>query len=242
MFTDAPFYHASIRKMIIGFGKLFTNLYIERKDEAGVVSQQIKVQVSPGNREKWLARIQEDPELKAKTQTILPRIGFEIAGFQYDPSRKMNTLNKFVGNLSSETGERSIAYAPVPYNINMNVYVVAKTQGDALQIVEQILPYFTPGYTMTILMFPEVGISQDIPVVLNGVEMEDNYDGSFLDKRMVTFILNFTIKSELIGPAPTGGNTILHTRVSLGDSRLERLHKWDVNDDGSITGGWEDIE
>lgn len=241
MLIEAPFYHGSIRKTLIAFGRLFTNLKIERTDSDGNVVQTIKVPVSPGNRDKWLARIQEDPELSGKTQITLPRIGFELTGFQYDPSRKMQTLNQFRGEATpGDVTDFARAYSPVPYNLQFTLYVVAKSQGDALQIVEQILPFFTPGYTVTVDMFPEVGISQDIPFVLEEVSMEDTYDGSFESKRQVTYVLNFVAKTELLGPSKKDGNIILHTRIKLPNQ--EMLHSWDGDQaTGEITGGWSDL-
>lgn len=246
MLSDKPFYHSSIRNVLIAFGRLFTNLSFERKDNDGNVVQVIKVPVAPGSREKWIARIQEDPNLSGKTQITLPRIGFELSGFQYDPTRKLPTMNQFSGNDSGTIGDVSSAYSPVPYNLNFTAYVVSKTQGDALQIIEQILPYFTPGYTVTVEMFPEVGISQDIPFVLEGVTMEDNYDGPFESKRTVTYTLSFVAKAVLLGPAKKNGATILKTRVSLGrlePKELEEIHSWDVSPSGEIiNGGWKELE
>ena len=242
MFSDKPFYHASIRNILVSFGKMFTNLEFERRDNDGNIVQKIKVPVALGNKDKWLARIKEDPNLSGKTQITLPRIGFELVGFQYDGSRKLASKTQFSKAASLEVGDITTAYSPVPYNIMLNLYVVTKTQGDALQIVEQILPYFTPQYTVTIDMFPEVGITQDVPFVLQDVSMQDDYEGSFEQKRVVIYTLSFIAKAELLGPAKTGGNQILHTRIKVGSfENLERLHSTDVLDDGSISEGWSDI-
>lgn len=241
MLSDQQFYHSSIRNILIAFGRMFTDLTFERKDNDGNIVQHIKVPVAPGSREKWIARIQEDPNLSGRTQITLPRIGFELSGFQYDASRKLPTMTQFSGNKTGNVNDLATAYSPVPYNIDFTLYVVSKTQGDALQIVEQILPYFTPGYTVSVQMFPEVGISQDIPFVLQGVSMQDDYDGPFETKRTVTYVLNFVAKAILLGPSKREGNTILHTRIKLGET-MKELHSWDVNNDGSITGGWEELE
>lgn len=243
MLSDSPFYHSSIRNILVAFGRLFTNIEFERKNNEGIVVQRIKVPVAPGHTSKWLSRIKSDPELSGKTQVVLPRIGFEMVGFQYDPTRKLQVLTQFHGNKSGDINDLQSSYSPVPYNINFDLYIVGNTMGDCLQIVENILPYFTPGYIVTVKMFPEVGISQDIPFVLNGVNFDDSYEGSFETKRLVTYVLNFTAKAELLGPIKKNGSTILHTRVKLGESDpLERLNSWDVNDDGTITGDWSDIQ
>lgn len=240
MFNESPFYHASIRNILVAFGKMFTNLEFERKDGDGNVVQKIKVPVAPGSREKWIARLQEDPNLSGRTQITLPRIGFELSGFQYDPGRKLPTMTQFVGNTTGDLNGYASAYSPVPYNIEFTLYIVSKTQGDALQIVEQILPFFTPGYTVTVDLFPEVGITQDIPFVLQAVSMQDDYDGPFESKRTVTYVLNFVAKAVLLGPSKKDGSTILHTRVTIGETSKER-HSWDVLNDGTIVGGWEEL-
>ncbi|HET8685674.1 MAG TPA: tail sheath stabilizer and completion protein, partial [Methanosarcina sp.] len=221
----------------------FTDLEFERKDNDGNIQQVIKVPVSPGHFEKWLKRIQEDPNLSGRTQITLPRIGFELVSLGYDASRKIATMNQFTGNQTGNLNDYSSAYTPVPYNLNLQLYISTKTQGDALQILEQILPFFCPGYTVTIDMFPEVGISQDVPFILQGVEMQDNYDGSFEQKRMVTYTLSFVAKVNLLGPIKSGGSPILHTRIKISDYNAPiEEHHWDVNNDGSITGEWIDLE
>lgn len=242
MFGDQPFYHASIRKIVVAFGKLFTGLAFERHDSEGNVVQKIKVPVAPGSMEKWLRRLKEDPNLSGKTQIVLPRIGFELNGFQYAPNRKTMTLNSFSTATKADFSDLARSFSPVPYDIGLRLYVACKTQGDALQIVEQILPYFTPDYTVTIKMFEEVGISQDVPIVLMNTEMSDNYDGSFDDKRIVIWTLDFVANATLLGPVKKGGDIILHTRIKLGSKDpLDRLHSWDAEDDGDITGEWTDL-
>ncbi|HET8685681.1 MAG TPA: tail sheath stabilizer and completion protein, partial [Methanosarcina sp.] len=147
-------------------------------------------------------------------------------------------------NTSGVLGDDNSSYSPVPYNFTFKLYIVCKTQGDALSIVEQIIPYYGPSYTETVKMFPEVGISQDVPFTLVDVAMQDNYDGPFETKRTVTYVLTFVAKANLLGPVKQNGSTILHTRIKLtnGDTNKPiEEHHWDVNDDGSITGGWEDL-
>lgn len=250
MFKDSPFYHASIRKLIIAFGMMFSNIEFERKDLDGNIVQRIKVPVSPGNKEKWIARLREDPTLAGTTQVTLPRIGFELAGFRYDASRALQQMNSFGGFKSADdtTNIRS-TYSPVPYSIDFQLYVVARTQGDALQIIEQILPYFAPQYTITIDLIPEIGLEQDVPFSLVGVSMQDDFDGPFEIKRTVTYVLSFSAAINLYGPARGDGSTILHTRIGLGSSRdkMTEEHSWDAiqKPDGSydiIDGGWEDLE
>lgn len=238
MLSDPRFYHSSIRNVLIAFGRLFTDLSFERKDEDGNVVQIISVPVSPGHAEKWLRRLQEDPNLSGRTQITLPRIGFEMTSLQYDPSRKLATMNQFSANQTGSIEDYATAYTPVPYNLEFALYIVTKTQGDALQILEQIVPYFTPGYTVTVDMFPEIGVKQDVPFVLQNVSMQDDYDGSFDQKRMVIYTLSFTAKTNLLGPVKKDGSIILHTRLKINN---EEEHHWDVNNDGSITGEWVDL-
>ena len=215
MFNRAPYYHGSVRKAVVAFGKMFDGIQIERQDSNGVVQQTIEVPVSYGNREKWLARINEDPNFDKRILVTLPRIGFELAGFQYDPSRKLNTLIKVEADVSSSNGTINSSYAPVPYNLDFIVYVVTKTQDDALRIIEQILPFFTPGYTLVVNLIPELNVVQNIPVVLNNVNLSDSFDGSFETRREIIFTLQFTMKIELFGPIP-GSDVILHVAAKVG--------------------------
>ena len=176
------FYHESMRKVVVAFGSLFNNINIVRKDNAGKVTQSMKVPLAYGPKQKFLARLNQDPSLAAKVAITLPRIGFEITGMTYDPARKLNRVQKFrkVKSSGDDSGKLDTQYMPVPYNINFTLYAMAKNSDDALQIVEQILPYFQPDYTLTINDMADMGIKRDVPIILNDVSYEDNYQGDFV--------------------------------------------------------------
>lgn len=213
---NRTYYHGITRKLIVGMGNLFSGIKIERRNSDNVVEQLIDVPVAYGNREKWLQRLNEEPTFDKRVLITLPRIGFEMVGIEYDPSRKLNkaTQLRSCGG-TGELGSALTAAAPVPYNVNFVVYVMTKTQDDALQIVEQILPYFSPQYTITINLVPEMGIVQDIPINLNGVEISDTYEGAMESRREIVYTLAFTAKAEFLGPTKQSTNVILHTKVKL---------------------------
>lgn len=251
MLSKQPYYHSTIRKCLVAFGALFTNIQIERTDKEGNVQKIIEVPISYGNKEKWLARINEDPNLDKRVLVSLPRIGFELTDFAYDGSRKLNKMTQMTQLKSDDpnaVGAVATMYTPVPWNLGFSVYIMTKTQDDALRIIEQILPFFTPGYTVTINAVPEMGIKQDIPVVLNGVSYEDNAaEGTMEERREIKYVLGFTMKAELWGPV-SDSNIILHTRTKLGTIRdyYERQHDSDVigDPDGEyiIVDDWFDID
>lgn len=195
-----PFYHGTIRKTIVAFGQLFSNIYIDRKEGDsvnGTTAQRLQIPISYAPKEKWLVRIEQDPKLEQHTYTSLPRLSFEITGYNYDATRKLGKMQRI--QCHTDTGSSDM-FTPVPYNIDISLYVLTKTQEDAMQIIEQILPTFGPEYTLTINAIPDLNITQDIPVSLNSVSVSDEYDGDFQTRRFVTHTLTFTLKVNLYGP------------------------------------------
>ena len=195
------FYHATIRKTIVAFGSLFSDIKINREGPNGE-SQIIAIPIAYAPKEKWIVRIEQDPTLENHTYTTLPRLSFEISNYSYDATRKTNRTN-YVTCADGEGGI-SRTFAPVPYNIDINLYALTKTTEDGLQIVEQILPFFTPEFTMSIKALPESNVITDIPVILNSLDIVDDYDGDFQTRRFVTHTLNFTLKTWMFGPVSTG--------------------------------------
>lgn len=208
MLNGSVFYHGITRKCIIGFGRLFSNIYIDRKKNDpvnGEFVQRLRVPLSYAPKEKWLVRVDEDPSLENHTLTSLPRMSFEIIAYTYDSLRKMNRMQQ-LKNTEVGAGEGiSFVRTPVPYNIDMSLYIVTKTQEDALQIMEQILPFFTPEYTMSINAVEELGVKLDVPVVLNSVIVSDEFEGDFQTRRFVIHTINFQMKVNLFGPTTTQG-------------------------------------
>ena len=213
MLNNDVFYHGIIRKTIVSFGRLFSSIYIDRKQGdsvEGETIQRLQVPLSYAPKEKWVVRLDSDPDLNNHTYVTLPRMSFEITGYDYDASRKVSKMQKIACH--SVEGENTVSntmLSPVPYNLSVSLYILTKTQEDALQIIEQILPTFTPEYTLSIQAIPEMNVVQDIPVLLNNISVTDEYDGSFEVRRFVTHTLTFTLKLNLFGAAHD--NKRIHT-------------------------------
>ena len=195
------FYHETMRKVVVAFGTIFNNINIVRTNSSGAVVQSMKVPLAYGPKQKFLTRLREDPNLNKKVALTLPRIGFEISGIAYDPSRKLNSIQKVKKTNTSAVGKTlSSQYMPVPYNMDFELVVMAKQSDDALQIVEQILPFFQPDYTITLNDNSAMGTTRDVPIILSNVTYADEYEGSFEDRRVLTYSLTFTAKFYLYGP------------------------------------------
>ena len=173
MLGNRQFYHETVRKIIVAFGTLFNDIHVVRKNNSGVVTQSMKVPLAYGPKQKFLTRLDQDAGLDSKAAITLPRLGFEIQDMTYDPARKLNRVQKFkkVKSSSDDTNKIDSQYMPVPYNLNIQLYAMAKNSDDALQIVEQVLPYFQPDYTLTIKDMEAMGIARDIPIVLNSINL-----------------------------------------------------------------------
>lgn len=219
MLNGNVYYHGSIRKSIVAFGRLFSDIYIDRKQGDSVEGdtiQRLQVPLSYAPKEKWLVRLDSQSDLENNTTAItLPRMSFEILGYTYDSSRKLNRMQQIKVDQSATT--KPTVYTPVPYNLDISLYVLTKTQEDGMQIIEQILPTFTPEYTLTINMVPDMGITMDVPVILNSVTVQDDYDGSFTDRRFVTHTLNFEMKINLYGPI-SGQGIITTVNANIGQT------------------------
>ena len=195
------FYNQTMRRMTIAFGQIFNNIQIKRRDSTGKIVQSIKVPLAYAPKEKFLTRLEQQPNLDQREMAMsLPRMGFEIAGLSYDSSRKLQRVGKFKNVNTSDAGKQYYQYNPVPYNLSFNLYSFTATAEDGLCIIEQILPYFQPDYTVTVNAIPAMGIKRDVPITLNSVDYQDTYDGSFTQRRAVNYTLNFTAKTYLYGP------------------------------------------
>ena len=220
-----------MRNVIVAFGTLFNNIHLVRKNNSGNIIQTMKVPLAYGPRQKWLQRIDQDPSLDNKVAITLPRLGFEIQNLSYDTTRKLNRVQKFrkVKSSADDSGKLDSQYMPVPYNLDIELYAMAKQSDDALQIVEQILPYFQPDYTLTIKDMTDMGIKRDVPIVLNSVSYEDNYRGEMAERRAIIYTLSFTSKFYLYGPV-TSQNVIKTVQVDqytdLPDSAPRREQRY----------------
>ena len=202
------FYHETIRKIIVAFGTTFNNVQLVRKDNSGNITQSMKVPLAYGPKEKFLVRLRADADLSSKVAITLPGIGFEIQNLAYDGTRKLSRVQKFKKvNTGNNTRTLDTQFMPVPYNLDIVLYVLAKQSDDALQIVEQILPYFQPDYTITVNDMADMGIKRDVPIILNSISYEDNYQRDFEQRRALIYTMNFTCKFYLYGPV-TSSNII----------------------------------
>ena len=228
------FYHETIRNVVVGFGTIFNNIQLVRKDNAGVIQQTMKVPLAYGPRQKFLVRLNDDADLSKAAAVTLPRIGFEITGLTYDSARKLNRVQKYKKVKGNKSEQLDTQYMPVPYNINFQLYVLAKQSDDALQVVEQILPYFQPDYTITINDMTNMGIKKDIPVILNSISYEDDYQGDFTTRRAIIYTLEFTVKFYLYGPV-TSSSVIKTVQVdqysALPDKSPKREQQFKVSVD-----------
>ena len=191
------FYHEILRKTVIGFGTLFNNINIRHKDASGTNFSVMKVPLAYGPMQKFLARIQQQPDLEREIAITLPRLSFEMQGLQYDPTRKTGIAQTF---LAKDGTTAKKVYMPVPYNVGFELSIMSKLSDDALQILEQIVPYFQPSFNITINLISSIGEKKDIPIVLESINYSDQYEGSFETRRTIVYTLGFTAKTYLFGP------------------------------------------
>jgi len=182
--------------MVVAFGSIFNQIKISRAESSG--TKYIEVPIAYAPKEKYKVRIAGDPYLQNPNQIVLPRMAFEITGFAYDPARKRNSLQKNVLR-NTDTSGIKYTYAEVPYNFDFGLYVYVRNMDDGLKIVEQILPYFSPEFIVT-MNFDEINKKVDVPIYLNSVTSEEDYEGDFQTRRSIIFTLNFTMKSYIFGP------------------------------------------
>jgi hypothetical protein len=209
------FYYEAIRKTVIAFGTLFNNIYIKHKNNEGNVVSTTKVAFGYGPTQKFLARLEQSPNLSKPIQITTPRMSMEIVGLSYDPARKGSTMRGFVAKDSENKPQKS--YLPVPYNLNFELSIFTKLEDDMFQIVEQIIPYFQPHYTITIIAVEEIQEKKDIKFTLDNISMTDNYEGNFETRRALIWTLKFTAKTYIFLPISndsTESNII--NRVTIG--------------------------
>lgn len=198
---STPFYFSLLRKYVILTGTLFNNIRITRTDSSGNQTSLLKVPITYAPKDKMLARVIQDTAIDRQTATIpLPAISFEMGKMVYDGTRKLNTIGKVSVKDVTSASKFKYQYNPVPYNIEFKVYIYAKNAEDGTKIIEQILPYFTPDWTTTVNLIPEVEVTMDIPIILNNISYSDNYDGDFKERRAIIWTLDLELKGYLYGP------------------------------------------
>ena len=191
------YYHQIIRKTIIAFGTLFNEIYIKHDDENGNEYSEMRVPLAYGPNQKFLARLEQQPELNKPVQITLPRMSFEMVSLNYDATRKTSVTQSFK---ASDGVNLKKVYLPVPYNIGFQLNIFSKLNDDVLQIIEQILPNFQPAFTVTVDLIDSIGEKRDIPIVLDDISFKDEYEGDFSTRRALIYTLNFTAKTYLFGP------------------------------------------
>ena len=202
------FYHEIFRKTIVAFGNVFNNIEIHHTNSSDDTVSIIKVPLAYGPIQKFLARIEQDPSGKKPVKITLPRMSFEFTGLTYDSARKVSTTQTFIA------GSGKKVYMPVPYNMQFELNIISKLNDDALQIVEQILPYFQPSFNLTVNLVEPINEKKDIPIVLDGVTFTDDYEGDYTTRRSLVYTLRFTAKTYLFGPVPTSSSGVIK-RVTL---------------------------
>ena len=227
------FYHKQIRNTVIAFGTIFNNINIKRLDSSGNPLQNIRVPLSYSPKEKFIARLEQNTDLTGDDSSVaitLPRMAFDITGYSYDASRKLNK-NQRVGVVTenADTTKLNTQYSPVPYNVSFELNVFTATSDDGLQIIEQILPYFQPDYTVTMIESTTMDTKRDIPFILESVNYDDSYTGALTSLRRITYTLSFTAKIYLYGPISTSAvikkvSADLYTNTAdQAPSRSERV-------------------
>lgn len=214
------YYHGAIRKYIVMFGSMFNDIDIIRYDKQGNRVQGIRVPIAYGPKETWLARLNQDPNLNRGVATQLPRMSFEITDMAYAPTRALNKLQR---NTSIGDTNRTMTsqFTPVPYDINITLSAMFATNEDAVQVVEQILPYFRPEFTHSMKLVPETGEYFDIPTVLQGMTIEDTYETDFQSRRAIIYSFSFVVKGYIFGPVSNKGTikrTVIDFTIPTGEN------------------------
>ena len=247
------FYHEIIRKTIVAFGTLFNEIYIRHLDENDNTYSEIKVPLAYGPSQKFLSRLKQQADLNKPIQITLPRMSFEMTSLQYDPSRKTGITQTFK---ASDGQNLKKVFMPVPYNIGFELNLISKLSDDALQIIEQILPYFQPSFNISVNLVNSIGEKIDIPVVLDNISFTDDYEGDFSTRRLLIYTLNFTAKSFMFGPISETTDGLIrkvqvdsysNTEVSIAKREMRYTlapdpENADFDDDFGFSENWEYFE
>ena len=197
-------YQSAIRKYIIMFGNMFNDIDFVRFNKAGESVQQLRVPIAYGPKEKFLIKLRTDPDGRREIAMVLPRLSFELTSMNYAPERVLNRTHKQLGIGGGNNSLRQ-TFTPAPYDLDMTLYAMFANQEDAVQVVEQILPYFRPEWTNSVKIVPELDTYVDIPTIYTGMTIEDTYDGDFDTRRAIIYTFTFKIKGYLFGPVPNKG-------------------------------------
>ena len=194
------FYHEILRKTIISFGTLFNNITIQKKDASDTDFSVMKIPLSYGPTQKFLARLEQSGDLNKSTAISLPRMSFEFTGLTYDASRKVTSTQKIAVKDPDTQKKVNKVFTPVPYNMQFELSIMSKLNDDALQIVEQILPFFQPAFNLSVELIDQIKEKRDVPIILENITMQDDYEGDYSTRRVLLYTLRFTAKTYLFGP------------------------------------------
>ena len=239
------YYHQIIRKTIIAFGTLFNDIHIRHTDGQGNAESDIKVPLAYGPSQKFLARLDQQADLNKAVQITLPRLSFEMTSINYDPSRRSSLIQTF--KTCDDGSKVKKVFMPVPYNIGFELNLLSKLNDDSLQVLEQILPYFQPHFNLTIDLIDSIGEKRDIPIVLESINFQDDYEGNFDTRRALIHTFNFTAKTYLFGAIADSSDGLIrkvqvdmYTNTDTKTAKREVRYtvtpksKIDRNDDGVI--------
>lgn len=199
------FYHSTMRKAVAVFGTIFNNINVVRATADGTVLSQIKVPLSYGPKQKFLARLDQSSGGDVSMAMKLPRMAFEVTSLELDSTQKLSKRNVITESHASDVTKKKTIKHQVAYNINVSLFIMVKNQDDGLQVVEQILPYFQPEYTVTIAPISGFDYKQDVPIILTGVTISDDYEGDLVTRRALIYQLDFTMKMKFFGPTSNQG-------------------------------------
>ena len=239
------YYHEIIRKTIIAFGTIFNDIHVRHQDGNENSISDIRVPLAYGPSQKFLARITQQPELNKPIQITMPRMSFEMTTIAYDSTRKTSLVQTF--KTCDDGGKVKKVFMPVPYNIGFELNILSKLNDDSLQILEQILPYFQPHFNLTIDLVDSIGEKRDIPIILESVNFQDDYEGNFDTRRSLIYTLSFMAKTYLFGPVADSTDGLirkvqvdLYSSTDVATAKREMRYtvtpvaKEDKNNDGVI--------
>lgn len=248
MFLRQHFYHQHIRKAIIAFGTIFNQISVKRFNKENQAVQSIRVPLAYSAKNKFLARIAEVPSTTTQgTAIILPRMGFEITGLQYNPAKKINLLTKNVAvGSGDDPNTLRTQFTSTPYDMNVSLYVMSKNQDDGLQIIEQILPFFNPDFCVTINDIPAMGIKRDLQIILDSINYEDTYEGDYMQRRSIIWTLNFTLGLNFYGPVEQQSiirTSIANTYTDIEQPNYQQRYQVTTNPgDATVVDDWDYVE
>ena len=216
--NSTPFYHETTRKLITVFGTLFNNIKVVRDN-----AKEITVPIQYGSKEKWYTRLKQDPNLAKSEAITLPRLGFISPGLTYDSIRKLSSITKLTGPNSESTTAVKTVFQPVPYSVDIELFLWSKTMTDGMQILEQIIPFFRPSFTVTMVELSDPEITRDVLITLNSIVHTDNAEGLLNDTRMLEWTFGFNIEANYYGPVSDSDIMVLISCFSGNTPTLETI-------------------